>query len=72
MAPANAATTRGSLVAGDSRALRDADGAVVARRRVDVVYTVDERATDGFYLVRSAQILQGMFDDPDVLTRPPG
>lgn len=50
----------------------DADGAVVARRRVDVVYTVDERATDGFYLVRSAQILQAMFDDPDVLTRPPG
>lgn len=50
----------------------DADGQIVARRRVDVVYTVDERATDGFYLVRSAQLLQEIVDDPDGLTRPPG
>ncbi|GAA5165354.1 hypothetical protein GCM10011366_05830 [Ornithinimicrobium tianjinense] len=48
----------------------DASGQVVARRRVDVVYTVDERATDGFYLVRSAELLQSMLADPESLTRP--
>lgn len=48
----------------------DDAGAIVARRRVDVVYTVDERATDGFYLVRSARILQEMIDDPEGLLRP--
>lgn len=50
----------------------DADGAIVARRRVDVVYTVDERVTDGFYLVRSAHVLQQMLDDPAALLRPAG
>lgn len=48
----------------------DEVGAVVARRRVDVVYTIDERATDGFYLVRSSQVLQELMDDPEALTRP--
>lgn len=52
-------------------AVVDASGAIVARRRVDVVYTIDERATDGFYLVRCAEILQAMMDDPDSLSRPP-
>ncbi|MDO5675870.1 MAG: 2-oxo acid dehydrogenase subunit E2, partial [Propionibacteriaceae bacterium] len=46
----------------------DEDGRIVARRRVDVVYTIDERVTDGFYLVRSSQVLQAMFDDPGSLT----
>ncbi len=45
---------------------------VVVRRRVAIVYTIDERVTDGFYLVRSADLLQAMFDDPGSLTRPPG
>lgn len=49
----------------------DDTGAIVARRRVDVVYTIDERATDGFYLVHTSQILQAMIDDPDALMRPP-
>lgn len=49
----------------------DESGAIVARRRVDVVYTIDERVTDGFYLVRSAHILQQMVDDPDALLHPP-
>ena len=49
----------------------DDAGGIVARRRVNVVYTVDERATDGFYLVHSARILQEMIDDPDSLLRPP-
>lgn len=48
----------------------DGSGAVVARRRVDVVYTIDERVTDGFYLVRSADLLQQMFDDPQALLSP--
>lgn len=47
----------------------DAAGSIVARRRVTVVYTVDERVTDGFYLVRSAHILQQMVDDPAALLR---
>lgn len=49
----------------------DAEGSVVARRRVDVVYTIDERATDGFYLVRSAGLLQDLIDDPAGLMHPP-
>lgn len=44
---------------------------VVVRRRVAVVYSIDERVTDGFYLVRSADLLQAMLDDPEALTRPP-
>jgi hypothetical protein len=52
-------------------AVVDAAGEIVARRRVDVVYTIDERATDGFYLVRSSQVLQELMDDPEGLTRPP-
>ena len=43
---------------------------VVVRRRVAIVYTIDERVTDGFYLVRSADLLQEMFDDPESLLRP--
>ncbi|GAA1164048.1 hypothetical protein GCM10009584_01160 [Ornithinimicrobium humiphilum] len=49
----------------------DENGAVVARRRVDMVYTIDERAADGFYLVRSAEVLQGLLDDPAALLVPP-
>lgn len=45
----------------------DAAGAIVARRRVDVVYTIDERVTDGFYLVRSSQVLQDMINAPAAL-----
>ena len=48
----------------------DESGAVVARRQAGVVYTIDERATDGFYLVRCSTILQEMVDDPESLTRP--
>lgn len=49
----------------------DAAGTVVARRRADVVYTIDERVTDGFYLVRSAELLQQLLDDPEALARTP-
>lgn len=53
------------------RAVVDASGQIGVRRQVDVVYTVDERVTDGFYLVRSSEVLQGMIDDPEGLLRPP-
>lgn len=51
-------------------AVVDDEGEIVARRRVDVVYTIDERVTGGFYLVRSSQLLQSMFDDPESLMSP--
>lgn len=44
---------------------------IVVRRRVAIVYTIDERVTDGFYLVRSADLLQEMLDDPESLMRAP-
>lgn len=44
---------------------------IVVRRRVAIVYTIDERVTDGFYLVRSADLLQQMLDDPASLMRRP-
>ncbi|WP_134773107.1 2-oxo acid dehydrogenase subunit E2 [Ornithinimicrobium flavum] len=49
----------------------DDSGEITVRRRVDVVYTVDERVTDGFYLVRSSEVLQQMMDDPQALLRRP-
>lgn len=49
----------------------DEVGDIVARRRADVVYTIDERVTDGYYLVRSAQLLQEWVDDPAALLEPP-
>lgn len=49
----------------------DASGAVVARRRAEVVWTIDERATDGFYLVRSSRLLQELLDDPHGLAGTP-
>lgn len=49
------------------QAVVDEAGQIVARRRVDVVYTIDERATDGFYLVRSAELLQQLVDAPEQL-----
>lgn len=48
----------------------DESGDIVARRRADVVYTIDERVTDGFYLVRSSHRLQDMVNDPAILMQP--
>ncbi|WP_194793231.1 2-oxo acid dehydrogenase subunit E2 [Raineyella fluvialis] len=47
----------------------DADR-VVVRRCVNIVHTLDERATEGFYAVRSAQLLQGMLEVPEQLLEP--
>lgn len=48
----------------------DADGRVVARRCLDVAYTLDERASDGFYFVRSAEVLRRLVAQPALLTSP--
>ncbi len=52
-------------------AVVDDTGAIVARDRVTVVYTLDERTTEGFYAVRSAQLLQRMLEAPEQLLEPP-
>lgn len=48
----------------------DQDGQVVARRCLDVAYTLDERASDGFYFVRSAEVLRRLVARPSLLTAP--
>lgn len=51
--------------------LVDERGQIVARACVNVVYSIDERATDGFYLVRCAEVLQGLLSAPERLMEPP-
>lgn len=48
----------------------DASGAVVARRCVDVAYTLDERATDGFYFAKTAEVIRRLVAEPDLLADP--
>lgn len=48
----------------------DDEGHVVARRCLDVVYTLDERATDGFYFARTVEVFQRLVADPGLLARP--
>lgn len=48
----------------------DADGQVVARDCLDVVYTLDERASDGFYFARTAEVFRRLVADPDLLGKP--
>lgn len=45
----------------------DEAGAVVARRCVDVAYTLDERATDGFYFAKTAEVIRRLVSEPDLL-----
>lgn len=52
-------------------AVVDEDGQVVARDCVSIVHSIDERVSDGFYFIRSAQLLEALIADPDALTRPP-
>ena len=52
------------------QAVVDAAGAVVARRCVDVVYTLDERATDGFYFAKTAEMIRRLVAEPDLLADP--
>lgn len=45
----------------------DESGAVVARQCVDVVYTLDERATDGFYFARTSEVIRRLVSEPELL-----
>ncbi len=48
----------------------DEAGAVVARQCLDVVYTLDERAADGFYFARTAEVIRRLVTEPDLLADP--
>jgi hypothetical protein len=48
----------------------DEDGQVVARSCVEVVYTLDERATDGFYFARTAEVIRRLVTEPALLADP--
>lgn len=52
------------------QAVVDDDGEVVARRCLDVAYTLDERASDGFYFVRTADVFRQLVSRPDLLATP--
>ena len=43
---------------------------VVVRSFVDLVYTLDERASDGFYFARTAEVFRRLVSEPELLARP--
>ena len=48
----------------------DEDDRVAVRSCVDLVYTLDERASDGFYFARTAEVFRRLVADPDLLADP--
>lgn len=48
----------------------DEQGDVVARECLNAVYTLDERASDGFYFARTAEVFRRLVSDPALLTAP--
>lgn len=48
----------------------DDDGQVVARDCINLAYTLDERATDGFYFARTAEVFRRLVADPRLLEEP--
>ena len=48
----------------------DDNGTVVARSCLDAVYTLDERASDGFYFARAAEVFRRLVSRPELLARP--
>lgn len=48
----------------------DESGAVVARQCVDVAYTLDERATDGFYFAKTSEVIRRLVAEPELLADP--
>jgi hypothetical protein len=48
----------------------DEHGEVVARNCLNAVYTLDERASDGFYFARAAEVFRRLVSDPALLGRP--
>lgn len=51
-------------------AVVDEDGQVVARDRVTIRFTLDERASDGFYFARTAEVFRRLVEEPDLLAKP--
>jgi len=45
----------------------DEQGQVVARECLSAVYTLDERASDGFYFARTAEVFRRLVSDPQLL-----
>jgi hypothetical protein len=45
----------------------DEQGQVVARTRLRVVFTLDERATDGYYFARTAEVFRRLVQEPGLL-----
>jgi hypothetical protein len=52
------------------QAVVDEDGAIVARSCLDAVYTLDERASDGFYFARAAEVFRRLVSQPELLAQP--
>ncbi len=48
----------------------DEHGDVVARSCVNLVYTLDERASDGFYFARTAEVFRRLVSEPPLLAEP--
>ena len=51
-------------------AVVDEAGDVVARTCLNVSHTLDERATDGFYFARTAEVFRRLVSDPTLLQHP--
>lgn len=47
----------------------DGHGEIVARTVVHLVYTLDERASDGYYFARTAEVFRRLVSEPDLLAR---
>ena len=43
------------------------DGSIVPRSCVHLVYTLDERASDGFYFAKTAEVFRRLISDPSLL-----
>lgn len=48
----------------------DDDGEVVARQCLDLVYTLDERSSDGFYFARTVEVFTRLLTTPGLLAQP--
>lgn len=48
----------------------DEDDEIVVRSCVDLVYTLDERASDGFYFARTAEVFRRLVAEPALLADP--
>jgi len=48
----------------------DDAGQIVARSCVNLVYTLDERASDGFYFAKTAEAFRRLVSEPELLARP--